>query len=92
MPRLVRDTVLFVVGVGLIVNEALRQTEPRFYLLVLYAAMVGLPAFLSADTASAIERFLRGRSNGNGARNGNGHAPEAPKEPKPPPLAFWRIA
>lgn len=44
----VRDVVLFVAGLGGIGYEALSGLE-RPTLLLLYAAMVGLPAFLRAD-------------------------------------------
>lgn len=45
-----RDAVLFLTGIGLIVHEATIRTGPeRPTLLLLYAGMVGLPAFLRAD-------------------------------------------
>lgn len=45
-----RDVTLFVTGLGLIVHEAvLREGPERPTLLVLYAGMVGLPAFLRRD-------------------------------------------
>jgi hypothetical protein len=45
-----RDTVLFLTGIGLIIYEAvLRSGTERPTLLVLYAGMVGLPAFLRVD-------------------------------------------
>jgi hypothetical protein len=45
-----RDTALFLTGLGLIVYEAVIRTGPeRPTLLLLYGAMVGLPAFLRAD-------------------------------------------
>lgn len=93
MPKLVRDVALFVTGLALIVNEARRPEEPRFYLLVLYAAMVGLPAFLTTDTMSSIERFLRGRHGGE--ESGGPDTPEPPKPPRPPrnrPLTCWSLA
>lgn len=38
-------------GLALIVWEALgRSQEPRYWLLVLYAAMIGLPALFGLDT------------------------------------------
>lgn len=47
---LTRDLFLFIVGLLLIVNEAvLRSGPPRESLLVLYGGMVGLPAILRAD-------------------------------------------
>lgn len=45
-----RDGMLFLVGLGLIIHEAVLRTGPeRPTLLLLYAGMVGLPAFLRAD-------------------------------------------
>lgn len=45
-----RDGVLFATGISLIVYEAvLREGAERPTLLLLYAAMVGLPAFLGRD-------------------------------------------
>lgn len=46
---LVRDILLFVVGLGGVANEALIQEAERPTLLLLYAAMLGLPAFLRSD-------------------------------------------
>lgn len=41
---------LFTVGLGLAVNEAVfRSGEPRTQLLILYAGMMGLPAVFQAD-------------------------------------------
>lgn len=44
-----RDGVLFFVGIAGIVYEAVSNHGDRPTLLVLYAAMVGLPAFLRTD-------------------------------------------
>lgn len=42
--------VIFAVGLGGIINEALfRDGEPREVLLILFATMIGLPAFLRKD-------------------------------------------
>jgi hypothetical protein len=46
---LIRDIVLFVGGMAGIANEALSYNAERPTLLLLYAAMVGLPAFLRSD-------------------------------------------
>jgi hypothetical protein len=46
---LIRDIILFFTGLGLIVAEAFRHGTERPTLLLLYAAMVGLPAFLQKD-------------------------------------------
>ena len=48
--RAVRDTVLFVVGLAGIVYETVGiPGRPDPTLLLVFAAMVGLPAFLRAD-------------------------------------------
>jgi hypothetical protein len=45
-----RDTVLFLVGIGGIINEAFVRTgDPRTELLILFAGMCGLPAFFRVD-------------------------------------------
>jgi hypothetical protein len=45
----IRDTVLFVTGLAGVVHETLYASEPRETLLILFAAMMGLPAFLRMD-------------------------------------------
>ena len=51
-----RDGALFLTGLGLIVHEAILRTGPeRPTLLLLYAGMVGLPAFLRTDEKNAAE-------------------------------------
>lgn len=48
--KITRDLVLFAVGVGLIVNEAVLRSGPeRPSLLVAYMAMVGAPTVLRYD-------------------------------------------
>lgn len=60
--KITRDLILFVVGIGLIINEAvIRQGDPRESLILLFAGMVGLPAILRADE-------LRRHLNGNGGK------------------------
>ena len=49
--RLPRDTILFLGGLIGIGNEALSRGSERPTLLILYGAMVGLPAFLRTDEA-----------------------------------------
>jgi len=44
-----RDMILFFGGLAGVANEALFQNAERPTLLLLYAAMMGLPAFLRAD-------------------------------------------
>lgn len=51
-----RDGVLFVAGLLLTVNEGVFKKAERPSLLILYAAMMGLPAFLQADTKRRIRK------------------------------------
>jgi len=44
-----RDTILFLAGLGGVVHETLFTSSDRPQLLLLFAAMIGLPAFLRAD-------------------------------------------
>lgn len=46
---LIRDILLFFAGLAGVAHEALFTTTDRPELLILYAAMMGLPAFLNAD-------------------------------------------
>jgi hypothetical protein len=45
----IRDVVLFVCGLAGIAHETLVSSAPDPSLLVLFAAMAGLPAFLNKD-------------------------------------------
>lgn len=47
--RISRDTVLFIAGLAGIAHEALTRGAERPTLLILFGAMVGLPAFLRQD-------------------------------------------
>ena len=47
--RLTRNTVLFVVGLAGVAHETLVTNADRPTLLLLFAAMIGLPAFIGAD-------------------------------------------
>jgi hypothetical protein len=47
--RISRDTVLFVAGLAGLVHETIVSQAERPTLLLLFAAMVGLPAFLRGD-------------------------------------------
>lgn len=48
--KITRDLILFAVGLGLTVNEAIFHGGPeRPSLLVLYAGMMGLPAVMRFD-------------------------------------------
>ena len=46
-----RDFTLFVVGLGLIVREAIFENSERPYMLMLFATMIGLPLAFRADSA-----------------------------------------
>ena len=49
-PRITRDSALFLAGLGLTINEAvLRHGPERPSLLILFAAMMGLPFVLRGD-------------------------------------------
>lgn len=48
-PKVGRDSVLFVGGLAGIAHETLVSEQERSALLVLFATMVGLPAFLRSD-------------------------------------------
>lgn len=47
--KIARDTVLFVVGLLGVAHETLVANAERPTLLLLFAAMIGLPAFISKD-------------------------------------------
>lgn len=49
MKTIPRDTILFAVGLAGIAYETLAQGGERPTLLLLFAGMVGLPAFLKGD-------------------------------------------
>lgn len=51
LPRMARDTILFVVGLAGIAYVTLTNGGDRPTLLILFGAMVGLPAFLRSDEA-----------------------------------------
>ena len=48
--RITRDTTLFIVGLLGVAHETLISDVDRPTLLLLFAAMIGLPAFLSTDS------------------------------------------
>lgn len=54
--RISRDSILFVAGLAGIAYETLAQGGDRPTLLVLFAAMVGLPAFLRSDEAKKDDK------------------------------------
>lgn len=48
--KITRDLVMFSVGLVLVINEAaIRHGEPREVLIILYAAMMGLPLVFQGD-------------------------------------------
>lgn len=49
--RVSRDTVLFAAGILGVVHETIIASTERPQLLMMFAAMMGLPAFLKADEA-----------------------------------------
>jgi hypothetical protein len=53
VPRIGRDTILFIVGLAGIFHETVISEDERAALLVLFATMIGLPAFLRSDESSA---------------------------------------
>lgn len=46
-----RDIILFLGGLAGVMHETIRSTSERPTLLLLFAAMMGLPAFLRSDEA-----------------------------------------
>ena len=48
-PSLTRDAVLFIAGIAGIAHETIAVKVERPALLILFGAMVGLPAFLRLD-------------------------------------------
>lgn len=55
-PRNVRDGLIFTVGIGGIIYETVGSQVDRPTLLLLFAAMIGLPAFLRADDREREDR------------------------------------
>jgi len=51
-PKITRDTVLFLTGLGLVIREAVFENADRPYLLMIFAGMMGLPVFLRRDEKS----------------------------------------
>ena len=49
-PKLTRDGALFLLGIGIIINEAFVSRVPDPTLLLLGGSLVGLPAFLAKDS------------------------------------------
>lgn len=55
LPKIGRDTVLFVGGLAGIFHETVISETERSALLVLFGTMVGLPAFLRSDEKKVEE-------------------------------------
>lgn len=53
--NIARDTVLFVVGLLGVAHETLVNDADRPTLLLLFAAMIGLPAFINKDAKDSKE-------------------------------------
>lgn len=51
--HIARDTMLFAVGLLGVAHETLISNADRPTLLLLFAAMIGLPAFISKDSKDA---------------------------------------
>lgn len=64
VPKLPRDTILFFSGLSLVIHEAvIRSGAERPTLLLLFAAMMGLPFIFAADEVrKRIEKQDRERS------------------------------
>lgn len=54
-PSISRDTVLFIGGLLGVLHETVASKSDRPTLLILFAGMMGLPAFLRADEARKKE-------------------------------------
>lgn len=53
--RITRDSVLFVVGIAGIIYETTAHDLERPFLLMVFAGMVGLPAFIPKNEPPSIE-------------------------------------
>jgi hypothetical protein len=90
--RISRDGVLFIVGLGGIVYETLVTGGDRPTLLVLFAAMVGLPAFLRTDEKKQATAELPPEVKAALAPATPAPEPEvaAPRKKQPPPQSRRR--
>lgn len=57
-----RDGILFFAGLAGVAFETLLRRPPDYGLLPLFAAMVGLPAFIKKDTDGSKHQPRRGRN------------------------------
>lgn len=51
-----RDTILFFAGLAGVIHETIFVEQDRAQLLLLFGAMMGLPAFLRADAARGNDK------------------------------------
>lgn len=68
LPKIGRDTVLFVCGLAGVFHETVVAQAERPSLLFVFAAMIGLPVFLRADEKKA-ERNGKSLNSNDGASN-----------------------
>ena len=54
----VRDTIVFAVGIIGILYETFKERADRPILIVLYAAMIGLPPFLRSDEDDGFSMWI----------------------------------
>lgn len=62
----IRDAVIFVIGIGGVVNELFVLDDPRPSALVFLASLIGVPFVLSADERRAAEGGGKGGGDGGG--------------------------
>jgi hypothetical protein len=87
---ILRDVFLFFGGMSGVVHETLLARSERPTLLILFAAMMGLPAFLQGGAAGAADRGMRGTDEVEIKPRSKRHlrwVEEAPEEPPQPPTA-----
>lgn len=52
----IRDSVIFLVGIGGVINELWVEPSPRAAALVFLASLIGVPFVLSADEKRSVQR------------------------------------
>ena len=57
-----RDAILFLAGLAGVIHETIYVVEPREPLLILFAAMMGLPAFLRWEDAEDKRKKRNGEA------------------------------
>ena len=83
--RVTRDTVLFLSGLGGIVHETFFTKLDRPDLLVLFMAMVGLPAFLRQDEYRRFRNSFPSRQSPMDAYENTDANREADRDQRPSP-------